>query len=1126
MMNVRHIVQTAMAVLAMMLAFSARAAASADSAIVQPRQLEFGCTPFGQVRFLKFTIHNPDDKPIDVRGFDVRPPFIAPRRAGYTIGPHTTVTDSVGFRPTSAGPAEGPVSFEGVLTIDFSSHDDQSIALHGKGSPMPRLDALYGRRHAPVDSLAIGTVAPADSLDACITIGNPSCIPLTIERLIDPPGGVFEIVSAPATPFTVSSEESATICVRFRPAAQGVNYVDSVGIALRDGPPQRLIVTGSGATPDYEFHAIPGQVDFGEVLLGKSVDSLVRVVNTGDVSVDVDSIAVISGSADDFSVSGPALPARISSFATDTLRLRVRFTPTDVGQRQAWIRLYQHGIPLRVQIALRGIGRPEPVRVIPLGVNMDTVLIGDSASRTSIIVLRNLSPSPIGYQPPQLMGAQSSAFALIDARNGETPPRGGTIPAGDSLRFSVRFAPTAEQTYDADAVFSFAGGQVARVVLRGVGASPSRDEIDLPTELAFPCSPIGDTVRKEFRITNNSARAITIDQIFLRNTADAYAFVPLGTTTPLTIAAHTSYTGTMGFAPQGLRAFGNVVEFKFHSAGSVRMGVVGQGVAVPKAAISREVVEFASVPVDSVRLDTFSIANTSACAPLIVTSISARDTAFTLSTARPSPDTIPGGGQLLVTARFKADQRSLYDDTAFVQTSRGDIENIALRASGDRAPHLRANPPYVAFPGTITGLWSNEVEVVVDNNGNDDARLFAQLNVAGADSNQFAVRLVDTLPVLRANGAGVRIMARFGPTTTGPKDAVLIVSYEHNGRNFQLRIPMSGQADAVPLLASPAALDMGTIQVGDTADSAFTIHNTGGADLVLDSIGLTGADSSLFLVSGPNNGTIRAHDSVRYSLRFMPNVDRVHAARFTLHAQGALFVHVDLSGTGAARGAHRLYLTDASAQVGDTFMLALRASPPLRTNESVTMVRTTLAFNRTSLAVLDILPRASAVDSVAKIQPGNIVVQRTDPGFLTGDTLMLIRMIGMSTATPVEPVAVSNAAFTGTATLSATGNGTVYLSGCDIGHTYAYGRPVHLKQISPMPTGDAAHIRYRAPAGTMPRLQVLDAAGIAVLRETLPEATGDDQEYVMNVQTLYSGFYFIELEVGGVRSAVPVIVRK
>jgi hypothetical protein len=205
----------------------------------------------------------------------------------------------------------------------------------------------------------------------------------------------------------------------------------------------------------------------------------------------------------------------------------------------------------------------------------------------------------------------------------------------------------------------------------------------------------------------------------------------------------------------------------------------------------------------------------------------------------------------------------------------------------------------------------------------------------------------------------------------------------------------------------------------------------------------------------------------------------------------------------------------------------MRVTPKMTTSDSVTGYRFRLHFNQRALYPLSVHPSVAVTGNGPTLQhlgDGTIIVEFPQGiQMLTGTELFRLEMQGLVTGQPVNDVVIEEALINGI-NAAETGNGLVFLSGCDIGRDLSLDKAVAIRSIHPNPVGDEAIITYRAPAGSTPQLVITDMTGRELIYQQLPAGTGEEQTERVQAHTLASGVYRFEIRDRAERSIVPVVI--
>ena len=207
------------------------------------------------------------------------------------------------------------------------------------------------------------------------------------------------------------------------------------------------------------------------------------------------------------------------------------------------------------------------------------------------------------------------------------------------------------------------------------------------------------------------------------------------------------------------------------------------------------------------------------------------------------------------------------------------------------------------FGSVVSGATSMPVQVTVTNSGSGPSGTIA-IAISGADAADFAVASDACGAQPLAAGASCLFTLSFHPGSAGPKIAAIAVSATPGGT---ATTGASGTALASGALAiAPSSHDFGAVPVGTaTADSTFTVTNTGGAPTGALATRLSGANAALFTLSsdGCAGKTLAPAATCVVHARFAP--DAIGAKSASLEVTGAPggTTAASLGGTAIAPGA-------------------------------------------------------------------------------------------------------------------------------------------------------------------------------------------------------------------------------
>lgn len=223
---------------------------------------------------------------------------------------------------------------------------------------------------------------------------------------------------------------------------------------------------------------------------------------------------------------------------------------------------------------------------------------------------------------------------------------------------------------------------------------------------------------------------------------------------------------------------------------------------------------------------------------------------------------------------------------------------------------------------------------------------------------------------------------------------------------------------------------------------------------------------------------------------------------------------------------HSYYLDTVTGSVGNTVTLQLTAEPPLTEEDLVDSITLTLDFEKKAL-VLDKIqspefPAAAGILLQRKLLESGAtqIILRSSDGFLSGERLLLLHFIGLSTGQPANVVKLEGS--TSTESDTAFSDGLIYLEGCTVGAS-GFSRRVAVESLSIDPSGTHVILRYTSPNGAVGKVAVLNSSGAETLRLELESGTGAPQELRLPLKDFVPGLYGLLLQVADDRVILPFI---
>ncbi|HYA62405.1 MAG TPA: choice-of-anchor D domain-containing protein, partial [Candidatus Sulfotelmatobacter sp.] len=272
-------------------------------------------------------------------------------------------------------------------------------------------------------------------------------------------------LAGPALPVTVAPQGSVNLSVAFDPLVAGSvsggltvsgsgswggrnkTHTSSGSVALAG--------TGMNPPPAPGYLSAPSSMNLGSVLVGSSQTQSLTLSNTGGSSLTI-SAASVSGAG--FNVSGLSYPFTLN--AGSTAVLAVTFAPSVSGNASATLTLSSNASDPSVNVALSGSGTAPSgtLSVTPGSMSFGDVDVGNSSSQNGSLTASGGSV---------VLSSASSTNSEFKLGTLSLP---ATIAAGQSLSFTLTFAPTTPGTASASISFVSGSGTISQSA-SGTGAT-------------------------------------------------------------------------------------------------------------------------------------------------------------------------------------------------------------------------------------------------------------------------------------------------------------------------------------------------------------------------------------------------------------------------------------------------------------------------------------------------------------------------------------------------------------------------------------------------------------------------------------------------------------------------------
>ncbi|MGA8408255.1 MAG: choice-of-anchor D domain-containing protein [Candidatus Acidiferrales bacterium] len=565
-------------------------------------------------------------------------------------------------------------------------------------------------------------------------------------------------------------------------------------------------------------------LSFGSVAVGNATTQSLSVTNTGTATVTI-SQATLTGAG--FSVTGGNPSGSIPVGQSSTIQ--IQFAPTAGGAVTGSLTVISDASNSPLTISLTGTGTQAGLTIAPSALTFSNVVVGQTSTKT--VQLTNTGTTDIVINVATVTG---NGFGI----SGLTLPT--TLTGGQSLSFSVQFAPTAAGAANGSITFTDnAPASPQTVALVGSGVSTSSTLTANPGSLSFGNVSVGSNGQQTITLTNSGNTSATISAV----SATGAGFTAIGLTTPLTLSASQSTTFTAQFAPTtaGI-ASGAITITSTANDPTVTIPLTGTGVQGSLAA-NPSSVNFGSLLVGASASVNVILTN-SGTASITISQGSASGTGYSL-TGLSVPATLAAGKTTTFTAKFSPSAAGTATGSISISsTAPGSPLTIPLTGSGTAAqPQLTISPASVSFGNVAVGSSAPQ-SITLTNAGN------ATLTVSQATASGSGFSMSGaTMPMSIAAGGHASFTATFAPTSAGA--ATGSISVVSNAPGSPAAIAMSGTGIQGQIGASPASVNFGSVGVGSSGTQTITLTNSGTASVTISQATASGSGFSISGLTTP-----------------------------------------------------------------------------------------------------------------------------------------------------------------------------------------------------------------------------------------------------------------------------------
>jgi hypothetical protein len=588
-----------------------------------------------------------------------------------TISTGQTVPVTVTFSPTSAGSASGNIA----ITSNDPTNPTTNVTLSGTGST-----TATGQLVANPTSLSFGTASTGSNTSQNITLTNTGTVAVQITS-ITAAGSGFS-VSGITPPTTLNPSGSATLSVKFAPAATGA-VTGSIAVASNaSGSPLTIALTGTGAQAGLSVS--PASFSYGSVVDGLTKSQSFTLTNTGTAALTIAQLTVTGAG---YSVSGLNTPATLAAGQSTTFS--TLFAPTTAGALNGSVTIASNAPNSPTVVALSGTGTTASVTMSasPTSVSFGSVNAGSSSSKS--VTLTNSGNSSLTI-------SQISVSAKDVTASGISTP--ATLAPGQNATLNVAFNPMASETVTGNVTVTSSQGSSVVLPVNGSGVQAALTVT--PGSVSFGNVTVGTANTQTIQLSNTGTAVLTVTQLSVTGSGFSHGTVNL----PLSLNAGTSTTFNVQFLPQSAGTVAGTLSIVSNAPNSpTAVGLSGTGVASTLTlSLSSSSLSFGNVNTGSSASQTVTITDTGN-ANVTISQINISGFGFSLSGAG-TPVTLSPSQGMTITVQFSPSAPgSVSGNVSIVSNASGSPAKVTLSGAGVQPTTHSVALNWTASTSTVSG---------------------------------------------------------------------------------------------------------------------------------------------------------------------------------------------------------------------------------------------------------------------------------------------------------------------------------------------------------------------------------------------------------------------------------------
>ncbi|PNG50259.1 hypothetical protein WDL1P1_00303 (plasmid) [Variovorax sp. WDL1] len=780
---------------------------------VSPGQVTFASTAVGKVSSVVYVnVSNVGTGTLDIRGLDVldTAAFNQSSNCGSALASQQSCQVAVIFAPTGAGLHSSAL----VIESNDAKLPQFLVPLSGVGSSgyievTPTTLAFGGVR--------VGELSPAK----VVTMTNRGSAVAKVTGISLQGTGADQFAANNDCGLGLEPGQSCSTLVAYQPDAASATQARLL-VQTSAGTSIAVALSGYGTSttaPSTSVYLSQPAVDFGRVVVNKTVSQKLRLSNNGDVDVVVDSIN-LNGS--DLAAFSRGLDCVVRLVPGTSCDIVVSGTPREERDHAAQldIRFKTSGVSLApVPLHVQGVAKAPAatVTVTPLALTYENVALGTPSSKQ--VRVANQGPDAVALSQRVVSG--SASFSV-------TTGCGALIASGQYCDLTVQYVGSGAEE-QAELTLVTETQQTVKVALASVQTQVTAPKLALSTTaLDFGSDDVGTaSAEQEVVVRNTGTAALQISGIgiggeFTKRTTCGTSVAPEGTCS--VFVQHSPVTG-------GTHSEWLLVSTNDPTTQTARVALNGVG-RIGVLAVNPATLSFGALAIGASAQLPVQVQNVGTAA-LPITGITVEGDSAHAFTSTPScPDSLGAGQSCTVTVGFSPTMAGRHEAALRIVPLAGESRVVSLAGEGPPA-HISVTPTNVSFADQPVGFTSAPQVVTLTNDGLQSVAVYSAQVTAGTSS----YGATSGCPGILAAGEQCQVAVAFTPAGAGPRTGTLRLTTSNSAGAID--VAFTGTGVTTTAQATPTAVDFGVVYSTAPQDRLVTVNNTGTLPMRVSSVSLT-----------------------------------------------------------------------------------------------------------------------------------------------------------------------------------------------------------------------------------------------------------------------------------------------